>query len=214
MLLFIIFTSLLFSLLLGFFFLPLKILWQGNSLQTEIKLSILNFSFLKGILCHKHFSFETNFLKKKRVITSEKIFLRFFQKKKPVNPEPTLSSTMNSVANSKKKKKDSAFFHSYKKRLKKNFGKNILSLLKKIIFSFKIKKLDILFSFEQTPYIGAFYRAKLCLPLKYRKNIHISFFETFRYQFTSRIFIGKFLFALLFWFLRLNFLTLFSINKK
>ena len=80
--------------------------------------------------------------------------------------------------NSSKKKKKTQFFHSYKKRLKKNFGKNILSLLKKK-FSFKIKKL---FSFEQTPYIGAFYPQK-CLPLKYRKNIHISFFETFRYQF-------------------------------
>ena len=94
------------------------------SLQTEIKLSILNFSFLKGILCHKHFSFETNFLKKKRVITSEKIFLRFFQKKNPVKPEPTLSSTMNSVANSKKKKKRlTHFFTLIKKGLKKILGK-------------------------------------------------------------------------------------------
>ena len=81
MLLFIIFTSLLFSLLLGFFFLPLKILWQGNSLQTEIKLSILNFSFLKGILCHKHFSFETNFLKKKELLPQKKFFYDFFKKK-------------------------------------------------------------------------------------------------------------------------------------
>ena len=210
MLLFIIFTSLLISLLCGFFFLPLKILCQGNSLQTEIKLSILNFSFFKGILDHKNFSFETNFFKKKKVIAL-KIFLekkisRFF-KKKTVKTQPITSPNLRL-----KKKKSS--FKVYKKNFNKIFKKNILSLLKKIVFSFKIKKLDILFSFEQTPYIGAFYRAKLCLPLKYRNSIHISFVEKFRYQLTSRVFIGKFLFSLFFWFLRMNFITFCYNNKK
>ena len=123
MLLFIIFTSLLISLLCGFFFLPLKILCQGNSLQTEIKLSILNFSFFKGILDHKNFSFETNFFKKKKVIAL-KIFLekkisRFF-KKKTVKTQPITSPNL-------RLKKKSPPLKSIKKILTK-FLKKIFSV--------------------------------------------------------------------------------------
>ncbi len=199
---------LLFSLFLGFFFLPLKIVWQGNSLQAEVGLYFFNLSFFKGILYHKPLSFEANFFKKKRVFNSKavlkKISSLFSKKKKPL-ASPTVDS---------KSKKKSSFFRSYKKKLKKALLRNIFGLIKKIIFSFKIQKINILLSFEQTPYIGIFYRARLCLPLRYRKNIHISFFENFRYQLTSRIFIGKFLFSLLFWFLRMNFLTFCHGNKK
>ncbi len=209
--------ALLFFLFLVFFFLPLKILWQGNFSQTEIKLLIFNLSFFKGILSHKHLSFETNFFKKKKITTIQKFLEKIFQlffKKKSVKNESVALPAVSSTVNSKGKKKGSAFFRSYKKKLKKTFINNILGLIKKIVFSFKIQKLELLLSFEQTPYIGVFYRVKLCLPLKYRKNIHISFFESFRYQLTSRVFVGKFLFSLLFWFLRLNLLVFFSSNKK
>ena len=213
----ILFVSLIivFFLFFVFLFLPFKIVLQGNSLQAEISLYCLNLSLFKVILYHKPISFETSFFKKKRVFTSqelfEKIYSLFSKKKRKKTPQSQFPTSATRKARGKKKP---LFYRTYKKRLKKTFINHIAGLIKKIVFSFKIQKLNILLSFEQTPYIGVFYRTRLCLPLKYRKNIHISFFETFRYQLISRIFIGKFLFSLLFWFLRMNFLTFYHGNKK
>ncbi len=202
----------LFFLFLGFFFSPLKIVWQGNSLQAEISLYFFNVSLFKGILYHKPLAFEAAFLKKRRAFTSQELLKKFFSlfsKKKIKTQSPT-----SAAVRARGKKKRILFFRAYKKRLKQNFTNNILGLIRKIVFSFKIQKLNILLSFEQTPYIGVIYRARLFLPLKYQKDIHISFFETFRYHLTTRVFVGKFLFSLFFWFLRMNFITFCYNNKK
>ena len=81
----------------------------------------------------------------------------------------------------------------------------LLQLAKKLYCCFRIKKIELLLSWDDFPYLGILYQIKQLLPPKYQKELKISFYQPAHYYCVWHTSFGQVLYQCLFWYLKIFF---------
>ena len=196
------FLFIIISTILIILFLPFYITFQGPPFAIKIR-----FFGLRCYFSVTPLTLKVTFLKKRLLITLEKILATiivkiYYKLKKPLAKKDNVNDNAQktTIKNSQKVKSPK----SSKKLLL--YYKNFPSLLKITLKSFHIQKCNILLSFEQFNFIGAFFIIRQLLATKWQQNIDFSFYKETHYEVVCRAFLGKLAGGYLFWFLKITLL--------